>query len=89
MSDTAPKSKIHAGDSFSWESDFTDYPANDSWEGIAVFQKPGNQSLKIIGTASGSKLVFTVTAGECALLDPGKWNWAIRVNKTTTSKTNK
>ena len=87
MADTAPKSTIFAGDSFSWESEFSDYPASDSWEAITVFQKPGNQPLKIIGTASGAKFVFTVTAGECALLEPGKWNWAIRVNKTTTSKT--
>ena len=87
MADTAPKSTIHAGDSFDWESDFSDYPANDSWEAIAVFQKPGNQPVKVIATTSGTKFVFTITAGECALLEPGKWNWAIRVNKTTTSKT--
>ena len=87
MADTAPKTTIHAGDSFSWESDYSDYPANDSWEAISIFQKPGNQPVKVIGTASGTKFVFTITAGECALMEAGKWSWAIRVNKTTTSKT--
>ena len=87
MADTAPKSTIHAGDSFSWESNYSDYSASDSWEAIAIFQKPGNQPIKLLGTASGTKFVFTMTAGECALMEPGKWNWAIRVSKTTTSKT--
>tara|TARA_R100001594_G_scaffold38117_1_gene68868 strand:+ start:497 stop:1042 length:546 start_codon:yes stop_codon:yes gene_type:complete len=87
VADTAPKTTIHAGDSFDWESDYSDYPASSSWEAIAIFQKPGNQPIKVIGTASGTKFTFTVSAGESGSLEPGRWTWAIRVSKTTTSKT--
>lgn len=86
MADTSPKQSIFAGDSSSWVSSFNDYSAAE-YEGIITFQKHGFDPVKLIATASGTDFSFTFPAEKSALMQPGKWNWAIRVTKTTTSKT--
>ena len=86
MADNSPKSSLYAGDSSSWTSSFTDYPAT-TWEAIIIFQKHGFDPVKLIATASGTDFSFTFPAEKSALMEPGKWNWAIRVTKTTDSVT--
>lgn len=86
MADTSPKSQIFAGDSSSWISSFNDYSAAE-YEAAIIFQKHGFAPVKLIATANGTKFSFTFPAEKSATMEPGKWNWAIRVNKTTTSKT--
>ena len=86
MADNSPKSSLFAGDSSSWVSTFSDYPAT-AWEAIIVFQKHGLEPVKLIATASGSNFSFPFPAEKSALMEPGKWDWAIRVTKTTESVT--
>lgn len=86
MADSAPKQTKHAGDSSSWESTFSDYPANASWVAVCTFQKPGESPLKLEATASGTKHAFTFSAADSATLASGRWTWAIRVSKDATTK---
>jgi hypothetical protein len=87
VADSAPKSKKFAGDSSTWTSSYTDYPASSAWVATCVFQKPGQEPLSLEGTASGTDFVFTFTAEQSAALAPGRWTWAIRVAKDTTATT--
>ena len=87
MADTQPKNSIYAGDSSDWTTTLNDYPASSSWVAVCVFQKPGNEPLRIEATASGADHAFTLGAEKSASLEPGRWNWAIRVSKDTTTKT--
>ena len=87
VADTSPNSSLYAGDSSTWTTTLQDYPASSSWVAVCVFQKNGSQPFKIEATASGANHVFTLTADQTAALKPGKWIWAIRVSKDTTTKT--
>ena len=86
MADTSPKSEIFAGDSLTWTSSFSDYPANQSWVANITFQKPGETPLNITATATSTKHRFVATAEQTALLQAGTWTWGIRVTQSTTAK---
>lgn len=80
MADTAPKSKIYAGDSSSWTSSFSDYPAT-TYSATCIFQRHGTDPITLIGAASGTDFAFTFESEKSSLLAPGEWHWAIRVKK--------
>ena len=86
MADSAPKTTKHAGDSSSWTSTFSDYPANAAWVAVCTFQRPGEAPLRLEAAASGTGHAFTFSAADSATLAPGRWTWAIRVAKDTTTK---
>lgn len=87
MADTSPKATLFAGDSSDWTTTLTDYPASSSWVAVCVFQKPGKEPLRIEATASGADHAFRLEAEQSATLEPGRWTWAMRVAKDTTTKT--
>lgn len=82
MADTRPKTKLYAGDSSTWTSSFSNYPAT-TYSAICIFQKHGTAPITLISTASGNDFVFTFESEKSSLLDPGEWNWAIRVKNGT------
>lgn len=78
MADTIPKAKLYAGDSSAWISSFTDYPA-PTWSASIIFQKHGNEPVSIIGVTSGTNFSFTFQGEKSSSMQPGVWNWAIRL----------
>ncbi len=86
MADSAPRSSIYAGDSWDWEATFSDYPASASWLAETIFLKPGEDAIKLKGTADGDAFDFAITPDASASMAPGVWTWAIRVWKGTVSK---
>ena len=86
MAESAPKTTKHAGDSSTWESTFSDYPASSAWVAVCTFQRPGEAPLRIEAAASGADHAFTFSAADSASLAPGRWTWAIRVTKDSTTK---
>jgi hypothetical protein len=86
VADTNPKLRLYSGDSSSWTSSFSDYPAT-SWDAVATFQKYESNPVTILGVASGTDFTFTFTSEKSALMEPGEWNWSIRVKNGTTIKT--
>ena len=87
MADTSPKATLFAGDSSDWTTTLSDYPASSSWVAVCVFQKPGKEPLRIEATASGADHAFRLESEQSATLEPGRWTWAMRVSKDTTTKT--
>ena len=87
VADSSPKSSLFSGDSSDWTTSLSEYPASSSWVAVCVFQKPGNEPLRLEATASGADHVFRLESEQSATLEPGRWNWAIRVAKDDTTKT--
>lgn len=79
-----PKQLI-AGDTWSWRSNYADYPAGVWTASVHLLSKDGAYSAA--ATADGTTHVFSVDAATSAGYVAGRYSWTIRVTDGTTVKT--
>lgn len=77
--------KLFAGDSWSWERDFSDYPA-PTWTAAWYFEKH-NAAFSVSAGVSGSKHTGAVDTATSGPLNPGRYRWLLVVTSGVTRST--
>lgn len=81
---TLPSTLI-AGDTWSWDADYGDYPAG-TWTATAYFENSA-ESFSVSSTADGTTHDFAETAANSAALKAGRYYVQVRVVSGTSSAT--
>lgn len=77
---------ITAGDTYSWLVGYADFPASSSWSLTYYFTRPGEETIALTTTASGSDFSATLAAEDSAEFVPGRWRWAARAELQGTGR---
>lgn len=75
MSANVP-AKLSIGDTWSWTSTFTDYPAT-TWSVTFYFQNKAAE-FEVTAAAAGSDHLAAIAAGSTAAFKPGRYHWRAR-----------
>ena len=78
--DTNVPSTFRAGDTTKWTVGYSDYPAS-SWSLNYYFKRPGEPTVNITATASGTDFAVTLSAEDSSQFVPGRWQWHARAEK--------
>lgn len=75
---------LFAGDSFAWERELADYPA-DTWT-LTYYFSNDRENFQVVATADGTKHVASVD-GANTTYKPGRYRWHARVTDGSTTRT--
>lgn len=76
---------IHAGDTWEWTRDESDYPAG-TWT-LTYYLRNASAAYNVVATADGTTHSVSVPAATTAAYKPGRYDWIARVTAGTDSFT--
>lgn len=69
--------KLIAGDTWSWQREYSDYPSS-TWAATVYFENAAGTFLQA-ATPAGAGYLFTIAASETASKRAGRYKWSVRV----------